>query len=248
LPYDLTVLPLREFYNALSPAGRTILYILLATAATLGFLVGRLRSRARSADGGHRRFGAWRFPTFQNNGESLVSKVLSRNFRAPDYHLMNHVTLRMDDGTTQVDHILVSRFGVFVIETKDYNGWIFAHAADKTWTSVRFRQKYRFQNPIHQNFRHVLAVQNLLDFVPQDALESLVVFCGNAEFKTEVPDGVVHIEQLVAHIKQRSTERIALNKMQYAVGRLETARLALSGQTDIEHVASLRRRFGRGAE
>jgi hypothetical protein len=39
---------------------------------------------------------------------------------------MNHVTIRMDDGTTQVDHILVSRFGVFVIETKHYTGWLFA--------------------------------------------------------------------------------------------------------------------------
>lgn len=42
----------------------------------------------------------------------------------------------MDDGTTQVDHILVSRFGVFVIETKDFSGWIFASATDRTWTQV----------------------------------------------------------------------------------------------------------------
>jgi hypothetical protein len=248
LPYDLSLLPFREFVDSLSSADRTVLYILLTAAAILGFLLGRVGRRSRSTVSNYRRFGAWRFPTFQNTGESLVSNVLARNFRAPDYHLMNHVTLRMDDGTTQVDHILVSRFGVFVIETKDYNGWIFANAADKTWTSVRFRQKHRFQNPIHQNFRHVLAVQNLLEFVPRDAFEPLVVFCGNAEFKTEVPAGVLRLEQLVAFIQQRNTERIALNKMQYAVGRLETGRLALSGQTDIEHVESLRRRFGRGAE
>ena len=38
---------------------------------------------------------------------------------------MNHITLRLGTGTTQIDHILLSRFGVFVIETKDYTGWIF---------------------------------------------------------------------------------------------------------------------------
>jgi hypothetical protein len=59
---------------------------------------------------------------------------------------------------------------------------------------------------------------------------------------------IVHVGQLADYLRQRSTERVALNKMQYAVGRLETCRLALSGQTDIEHVASLRRRFGREAE
>jgi hypothetical protein len=130
----------------------------------------------------------------------------------------------------------------------NYTGWIFANAADKKWTSVRFRRKYTFQSPIHQNFRHVLAVQNQLEFIPREAIESVVVFCGSAEFKTEVPAGVVHVDQLVAHLKQRTEERIPLNKLQYAVGRIETARLALSGQTDIEHVESLRRRFGREAE
>src|SRR6266542_5098071 len=49
---------------------------------------------------------------------------------------------------TQVDHILVSSFGVFVIETKDYKGWIFADAKQANWTQVLFRHKFTFQNPI----------------------------------------------------------------------------------------------------
>lgn len=216
----------------------------LAAASVLGFLIGRWRSSIAS---GHRSFGTWRFPSFQNAGEELVSRVLFAHFRAPDYHLMNHVTLRMDDGTTQVDHILVSRFGVFMIETKDYSGWIFANETEAKWTSVHYRLKHRFQNPIRQNFRHILAVQNLLEFVPRDAIKSVVVFCGNAEFKTDVPAGVVHVEALVSYLKQHSVELLALNRMQYAVGRLETARLALSGKTDVEHVESLRRRLGDAA-
>jgi hypothetical protein len=150
----------------------------------------------------------------------------------------------MDDGTTQVDHILVSRFGVFVIETKNYSGWIFANESDAKWTSVHFRLKYRFQNPIRQNFRHVLAVQNLLEFVPREAIKSVVVFCGNAEFKTTVPDGVVHVDTLADYLERHAVELLPLNRMQYAVGRIETARLAISGTTDVEHADSLRRRFG----
>jgi hypothetical protein len=60
---------------------------------------------------------------------------------------MNHVTLQLTDGTTQIDHILVSRFGVFVIETKDYKGWIFADATRANWTQVLFKVKFKFQNP-----------------------------------------------------------------------------------------------------
>lgn len=213
-------------------------YILLGAAAVLGFVLGR---RRKSDSRGFRSFGAWRFPSFQNSGEELVSRVLLGHFRAPDYHLMNHVTLRMDDGTTQVDYIRVSRFGVFVIETKDYHGWIFANETDAKWTQVHYRLKHRFQNPIRQNFRHVLALQNLLECVSRDAIKSVVVCCGSAEFKTDIPAGVMHIDELVPFLQRHSVKLLPPNRMQYAVGRLETARLALSRQTDVEHVETLRR-------
>ena len=210
---------------------RTILYILLALA--IGFVIGRYRA-SRAAQ-------------FQNRGEALLSRVALTNFGPPDYHLMNHVTLQMNDGTTQVDHILVSRFGVFVIETKDYKGWIFANANHANWTQVLFKWKFKFQNPIFQNIRHVRAVQGLLDFLPPGAIKSAVVFTGDAEFMTEIPQGVFSISGLIDYLRGQTVEVMSLNRMQFCVGRLETARLAISGKTDVEHVQSLERRHGNAA-
>ena len=210
---------------------RTVLYILLALA--IGFVIGRYRASRVSA--------------FQNRGEALLSRVAQANFGPPDYHLMNHVTLRLKDGTTQVDHILVSRFGVFVIETKDYKGWIFANAKQANWTQVLFKWKFKFQNPIFQNIRHVRAVQDLLDFLPPGAIKSIVVFTGEAEFKTEIPQGVFSIFGLIEYLREQTIEVMSLNRMQFCVGRLETARLAISGKTDVEHVQSLERRHGGAA-
>jgi hypothetical protein len=241
---ELAITPLAQFFRGLDQGERTVLYVLLATAAVLGFVLGRRRT---NRDGVYRIFGARRFPTFQNSGEARVSHVLRSHFGPPDYHLMNHVTIRMDDGTTQVDHILVSRFGVFVIETKDFSGWIFAGATDPTWTQVHFRRKFRFQNPIFQNFRHLRAVQGLLDFLPPEAIESVVVFSGNAEFKTTTPQGVIGIDDLADYLGRQRNEVMSLNRLQYCVGRLETARLAISGETDVEHIHSLARRFGNRA-
>jgi len=238
---DLVFQPLKQFILGLSAEDRTVLYILLAAAAVLGFVFGRRRA---SRDGVYRIFGAWRSPRFQNGGEVLVSNVLHSHFRPPDYHLMNHVTIRMDDGTTQVDHILVSRFGVFVIETKDFNGWIFANATDAMWTQVYFKRKFTFQNPIFQNYRHLRAVQGLLDFLPPEAIKALVVFSGNAEFMTETPQGVVAIDELAEYLRRYNETVMSLNRLQFCVGRLETARLAISGETDVEHIQSLARRFG----
>lgn len=104
-----------------------LFYIVIALV--VGFALGRSQRRPERS--------------FQNDGESRLSRTIRACFNAPNYHLLNHITLRMNDGTTQVDHILVSRFGVFVIETKDYNGWIFANfrtfgtsgPCEKCWTS-----------------------------------------------------------------------------------------------------------------
>lgn len=205
--------------------------LLVALAFVIGFLFGQ----------------RWRRHRYQNAGEALLSKVLRERFSAPDYHLMNHVTLRLSDGTTQVDHILVSRFGVFVIETKDYKGWIFANPRQSTWTQVIYRGKFRFQNPIFQNMRHVRAVQELLDFLPPGAIRSLVVFVGDAEFKTEMPHGVFDIPGAIEYVQSSTAETMSPNRMQFCVGRLETHRLAVSGQTDVEHIENLERRHGSAA-
>lgn len=206
----------------------TLLYALLS--AVIGFALGRYRANV-----------------LQNRGEALLARSIKINFAAPDYHLMNNVTLRMMDGTTQVDHILVSRFGVFVIETKDYKGWIFANPKQATWTQIIYKQKFGFQNPIFQNFRHHRAVQDLLDFLPSEAVKATVVFTGEAEFKTEIPDGVFPLPRFIEYIKNQTTEVLSLNRVQFCVGRIETHRLELTRKTDIEHVQDLQRRHGGAA-
>ncbi|MDI9408543.1 MAG: nuclease-related domain-containing protein [Candidatus Pacebacteria bacterium] len=184
-----------------------------------------------------------RFARFQNDGEAELSRILQRIFNGPDYHLLNHITLDYRGGTTQIDHVLVSRFGVFVIETKAYNGWIFADAKHETWTQVFYRAKFRFQNPIRQNYGHVQAVRQVLDFLPPNAVESLVVFVGNPEFKTEKPEGVYFLPELIDYLQAQTEEVMSHNRLQFCVGRLETHRLALTHQTDVEHVESLQRRY-----
>tara|TARA_B100000676_G_C17790061_1_gene686562 strand:- start:84 stop:812 length:729 start_codon:yes stop_codon:yes gene_type:complete len=225
---DLIILPLSQFWGGLGDEGRKVFFALVGGALISGLLIGR-------------RFTASGLGGFQNLGEVIVSGVLGDVFSAPDYHLMNHVTLKLGTGTTQIDHILVSRFGVFVIETKHYQGWIFGDAVGRTWTQVLFNDRFRFQNPIRQNLRHVHAVQDFLDFLPADAVKSIVVFTGSAEFKTALPPGVFTIESMKTYIEQHREEVISLNRMQFCVGRLETERLSISRTTDVEHAESLAR-------
>jgi hypothetical protein len=219
--------------SRLSSLPLTLIYPVMTLA--IGFAIGFvLRSLVRDRES----------TKFQNQGEALLSQTLRQHFNTNDYHLLNHITLKHDGSTTQIDHILVSRLGVFVIETKNYNRMIFANANDETWTQATFKGKFKFQNPIRQNYRHVLATRELLDFVPSAAIHSVVVFVGQAEFKTDIPTGVYLLSQLIEYLKSFTDEVLTVNRVQFCVGRLETARLEISGNTDLEHMENLHRRYG----
>jgi len=201
--------------------------IALLLAISLGFTLGRFRTHI-----------------FQNRGEAKLARALRKKFSSPDYHLLNHVTLPLSVGTTQIDHILISRFGVFVIETKDYQGWIFGSYDAPYWTQVFYRARFRFHNPIRQNYLHFRAVQNLLEYLPASAIYPVVVFTGDAEFKTPQPASVFYLDDFLTYVESMKQEVMTLNRVQFCVGRLETARLSVTKETDIAHVQRLRQRYG----
>lgn len=203
-----------------------IFAILLAFA--VGFTVGRYQQT----------YGA------QNRGEARLSRAIQSSFLPPEYHLLNHVTLPSKDGTTQIDQILISRYGVYVIESKDYSGWIFANGKDRYWTKVLYRARFRFQNPIRQNYMHMCAVRELLEFLDPGVVHSAVVFTGPAIFKTDVPEGVFTLSGFLAHVASNKVEVMSPNRVQFCVGRIETSRLAITLETDIDHIERLRRKHG----
>lgn len=188
--------------------------------------------------------GKWGLRPAENTGEARVRQLLTTYFQAPDYHLLNNITLPFEDGTTQIDHVLVSTRGVFVIETKHYSGELLANEKSPAWTQVVRMAKIQMPNPIRQNYRHVKVVRDVLDFIPKEHVHSLVVFTGDAIFKTKIPESVMYLSALVEHIKLFQEEVINPEKFQLAVGRLECLRYEISKQTDVEHKAYLNRKYG----
>lgn len=204
-----------------------VLLLLLAVIFFLGYTLGK-----------------WGIRLGENIGEAKVREVLTASFKSPHYHLLNNITLPYENGTTQIDHILVSTKGVFVLETKHYSGWIFANEKSPYWTQVIYKFRSKTPNPVHQNYRHVKALRELLDFVPKEHIHSIVVFTGTAVFKNQTPTGVVYLSGLVKHISAFEQEVITPNQLQFIVGRLECTRYEISKQTDVEHKAYLNRKYG----
>ena len=108
-------------------------------------------------------------------GEFIVRYKLKSSLAASYYTLFNDITVKTSSGTTRIDHIVVSPYGIFVIETRHCSGWIFGAENDTHWTRVFYRSKTRFRNPFRQNQLRIKALQELLD-LNGSKFQSLVVF------------------------------------------------------------------------
>ncbi|OSP12691.1 nuclease [Vibrio alginolyticus] len=133
-------------------------------------------------------------------GEFLVNRLLSK-LPESDYTLIKDVTLPTSDGTTQVDHIVVSIYGIFVVETKNMKGWIFGSARQKQWTQKIYRHSSKFQNPLHQNYKHIKALETLLG-CSEEHLHSVIVFIGDSTFKTEMSPNVTYARGSIRYIQK----------------------------------------------
>ena len=79
------------------------------------------------------------------------------------YRRFHDVIIPSDNGTTQVDHVLVSPFGLFIVETKNLKGWIYGSESQPKWTQVVYKNKYSFQNPLKQTYRQKKVLSKFLD-------------------------------------------------------------------------------------
>ena len=156
------------------------------------------------------------------------------------YTPLNNLTLQTRNGTTQIDHVILSRFGVFVVEAKNIEGWIFGDAKSPQWSVVRFGHRYRIQNPLHQNYRHVRAVVEHLS-IDQSKVHSLVMFWGDCEFKTLMPPNVLR-GGYSAYIKSFTQAVFTEREVAGLIEALMSRALPKSWSTRREHLASLKDR------
>lgn len=78
------------------------------------------------------------------------------------YTVLNDIVLNIDGMSCKIDHIVVSKYGVFVIKTKYYKGYVIGSKKDVQWlTRFNMRKSY-VPNPIMENAVYVKRVCDLL--------------------------------------------------------------------------------------
>ncbi len=133
-------------------------------------------------------------------GETVVASRLS-GLPMEQYRVINDVMLYTDYGTTQIDHVVVSVYGIFVIETKNYKGWITGNEYGDYWTKNMYGKKYSFRNPLKQNYAHVKALEKQLD-VGKSKFIPIVAFSDNCEIKVDTEANVIYFSNLKRVIRE----------------------------------------------
>lgn len=170
-------------------------------------------------------------------GERRVKSV-TQQLDPDSYTIFHDVTLPTSSGTTQIDHIIISSQGIFVIETKNYSGWIFGSENSSYWTQVIYKNKNKFQNPLRQNYKHIKTLQ-VLTQLPFNIFHSVIVFAGDATFKTNLPRNVIKQHNLKKYLQEFNETALTEQQVYQVRCQIEDNRLERGFKTNQQHIRNL---------
>ncbi|MCI8611293.1 MAG: NERD domain-containing protein [Clostridiales bacterium] len=153
-------------------------------------------------------------------GEKTVDIILS-TLPQEQYQILNNVMLCKKDGkTTQIDHIVISLYGIFVIETKNYRGYITGSVQGEKWTQ---NKKYTFYNPLKQNYGHMKTLAELLELT-EDMFIPIVVFSTGANVKVQSKK-IVYTTQLRKAIRSYKSTKLSTDQMYTITNKIKNSNI-----------------------
>lgn len=118
-----------------------------------------------------------------NMGEYKIYRSLEK-VKGEKLLLTNLYIPKEDGSTTEIDLVMITKSGLFVVESKNYSGWIFGDEKDRNWTQTfPNKQQFRFFNPIWQNKGHIKALKNVLAITEDSLVHSFIIFSNHCELK-----------------------------------------------------------------
>lgn len=172
-------------------------------------------------------------------GEAKVSALNQKLNR--HYQALDDILMPLKNGkTTQIDHIIFSPFGIFVIETKNMSGWIFGDENAPYWTQVLPNgRQFSFQNPLHQNRKHCRVISESLH-LPAVNIISVIVFIGDCSFKTPMPSNVcLGGKAYLRYIKRRKKIRIPKKYIVPMMRHINAVRLKNTEKNRRRHIQNV---------
>lgn len=156
--------------------------------------------------------------------ESRVRRILAQGLEKNRYTILNDLVLPSGGGTIRIDHLVVSKFGIFVIESQNARGWVSGTEVQDRWKQYQLGRFTRFDNPVYRNRLQVQALESLLQF-PGRAFHRVVVMVGQKGFKHDMPPNVIEPEKLIACLRKKAEHVLTAEQAARALKGIESARI-----------------------
>lgn len=169
-------------------------------------------------------------------GEHAVTTELEK--LPEEYHIFNDVYLENNGYSSQIDHVVISRYGVFVIETKNYSGDVYGSENAENWTQYLNGEGYEFRNPILQNRSHKMAIRNTLHIALTNIIP-IVVFLGGANLHCNTTSTVLYTVQLREYILNYQTIAFSPDGVERLTQKMSKAMVTDSNRR-INHIRKIR--------
>jgi len=169
-------------------------------------------------------------------GEQVVATELQK-LPSEKYKTINDLLIISNGNSSQIDHVVVSEYGIFVIETKFYNGNISGNERSEYWTQNLYGNKYELKNPVVQNEGHIKAIRYLLDDRKSNLpIISIVTFASTAQlFVSTYNAKVVYWKDLLATIYQYNIPVLTSSQVEEIYSKLIKAKSS-SREDHIAHI------------
>lgn len=141
-------------------------------------------------------------------GEFWVKMELNK-LPKDKYIILNDIMIKLKNGTHQIDHIVISKYGIFVIEMKNFYGLITGSEFSSKWVQHLGKNKYYFNNPIHQNYGHIKALEEILD-LDENTFISVICISNQATVKVNAKN-VTQVDFIDNLIKSYNKEILSAN-------------------------------------
>lgn len=172
-------------------------------------------------------------------GEKKTGFRLWLTLNSKVYHRYHDLIIPAKFGTSQLDHLLVSEYGIFIIETKNKKGWIFGSGGQAKWTQVIYGKKYTFQNPLQQAYSQKKSLAKFLK-IQETRIHTIAYFSGKCKFKTKMPPNVLRrgVRSYIRSFRQPILSKAEVEEILASLNK----HIAESSLTAKAHVKSLKQR------
>lgn len=206
-----------------------ILFSLLGLAIIVLSVITRLARRSRTLPRDHahvirydnHKRNIWADAEEARTAEQAVTRQLM--VLGHEYFIFQNLILpahRKNLQYTEIDHVVVSRFGIFCIETKSTAGKIYGSRKSKQWTQYLNGKPYLFYNPLKQNYAHVQALKEFLGASVKAPIHHYVVFPRAKTVKVNDSFVTNEVSDIVAHIARHTTAYYTVNDLHHLLRQL----------------------------